>query len=239
MLPLYLTIEGIYSYQEKQHIDFSQLTDAGLFGIFGAVGSGKSSILEAITFALYGETERLNKADKRGYNMMNLKSNRFYIDFEFLNFENKHIRVTRELKRNSKKFEDVRTPVVQFYERVGNQWFPLEQANPEKLIGLSYDNFKRTIIIPQGQFKEFLELGAKDRTEMMKEIFNLQKFDLSESIAHIKRKNNEQLSFEEGALKGFEEVNEEVIESQKDILKVEKDKQNAIETILNQLKKFI
>ena len=237
MLPLFLTIEGIYSYQEKQHIDFSKLTDAGLFGIFGAVGSGKSSILEAITFALYGETERLNKADKRGYNMMNLKSNRFYIDFEFLNFENKHIRVTRELKRNSKKFEDVRTPIVQFYERVGNQWIPLEQANPQKLIGLSYDNFKRTIIIPQGQFKEFLELGAKDRTEMMKEIFNLQKFDLSESIAHIKRKNNEQLSFEEGALKGFEEVNEEVIESQKDILKVEKDKQNSIETIFNQLKK--
>ena len=49
MLPLYLTIEGIYSYQERQHIDFTSLTSAGLFGIFGAVGAGKSSILEAIT----------------------------------------------------------------------------------------------------------------------------------------------------------------------------------------------
>ena len=236
MLPLYLTIEGIYSYQEKQHIDFSQLTDAGLFGIFGAVGSGKSSILEAITFALYGETERLNKADKRGYNMMNLKSNRFYIDFEFLNFENKHIRVTRELKRNSKKFEDVRTPIVQFYERVGNQWIPLEQANPQKLIGLSYDNFKRTIIIPQGQFKEFLGLGAKDRTEMMKEIFNLQKFDLSDNIAKLKRENNEQLSFKEGELKGYEEIHEEAIQIQQDKLKVEKDKQKSLETEFDQLK---
>ena len=66
MLPIQLTIEGIYSYQERQTIDFTQLTDAGLFGIFGSVGSGKSSILEAITYALYGETERLNMA-KNGY----------------------------------------------------------------------------------------------------------------------------------------------------------------------------
>ena len=65
MLPLKLIIEGLYSYQQRQTIDFSQLTSAGVFGIFGAVGSGKSSILEAITFALYGETERLNQRDKR------------------------------------------------------------------------------------------------------------------------------------------------------------------------------
>ena len=96
MLPISLTIEGIYSYQQRQHIDFSHLTSAGLFGIFGAVGAGKSSILEAITYALYGETERLNKADKRGYNMMNLKSNHIYIEFEFLNFENRQLRVVRE-----------------------------------------------------------------------------------------------------------------------------------------------
>ena len=83
MLPLYLTIEGIYSYQERQHIDFTSLTSAGLFGIFGAVGAGKSSILEAITYALYGETERLNKADKRGYNMMNLKSNHIYMRTDY------------------------------------------------------------------------------------------------------------------------------------------------------------
>ena len=74
MIPLKLTIEGLYSYQEKQTIDFTSLTDAGLFGVFGSVGSGKSSILEAITFALYGETERMNKRDNRAYNMMNLKS---------------------------------------------------------------------------------------------------------------------------------------------------------------------
>ena len=236
MLPLYLTIEGIYSYQERQHIDFTSLTSAGLFGIFGAVGAGKSSILEAITYALYGETERLNKADKRGYNMMNLKSNHIYIEFEFLNFENRQLRVVREFKRNSKKFEDVKTPTIQFYEKNMDKWIPLEQATPQELIGLSYHNFKRTIIIPQGQFKEFLELGAKDRNEMMKEIFNLQKFDLSDNISKLKKENEEKLSFKEGELKGYEEIHEEAIQIQKDKLKEETDKQKSLEVILDQLK---
>jgi DNA repair exonuclease SbcCD ATPase subunit len=45
------------------------------------------------------------------------------------------------------------------------------KQHSKHIIGLSYENFKRTIIIPQGQFKEFIELGAKERTDMMKEIF--------------------------------------------------------------------
>ena len=72
MIPVKLSFCGIYSYREKQEIDFTKLTGAGIFGIFGHVGSGKSAILEAITFALYGETERLNNRE-RGSNIMNLK----------------------------------------------------------------------------------------------------------------------------------------------------------------------
>ncbi|MGZ5210604.1 MAG: AAA family ATPase, partial [Kaistella sp.] len=164
MIPIQLTLEGLYSYQERQAIDFKSLTEAGLFGIFGAVGSGKSSILEAISFALYGETERLNSRDKRAYNMMNLKTNSSFMQFDFINHENKIFRVAREFKRNSKKFEDVKPSSVVLYEKQNEKWIPLDHSDCEKIIGLSYANFKRTIISPQGQFKEFLELGAAERT---------------------------------------------------------------------------
>lgn len=224
MIPIQLTLEGLYSYQERQKINFENLTEAGLFGIFGAVGSGKSSILEAISFALYGETERLNSRDKRAYNMMNLKSNKSYIEFDFINFENKKFRATREFKRNSKNFEDVKTPTVTFYEWKNENWLPLEHSNAEKIIGLSYANFKRTIIIPQGQFKEFLELGATDRTNMMKEIFSLQRFDLQNNVSVLNTKNKSELDQLEGQLKGFEEVNEEQISAQKEYLKLEQQK---------------
>lgn len=224
MTPIQLTIEGLYSYQERQKIDFEKLTEAGLFGIFGSVGSGKSSILEAISFALYGETERLNSRDKRAYNMMNLKSNKSYIEFDFLNFENKKFRAVREFRRNSKNFEDVKTPTVSFYEWIREKWIPLDHSNTEKIIGLSYANFKRTIIIPQGQFKEFLELGATDRTNMMKEIFSLQRFDLQNNVSALHTKNRSELDHLEGQLRGFEEVNEEQILVQKENLKLEKQK---------------
>lgn len=213
MIPLKLTIEGIYSYQERQTIDFTELASNGLFGILGGVGSGKSSILEAITYALYGETERLNSRDRRGYNMMNLKSDRLYVEFDFMNHNNDIYRATREIKRNSKDFEVVRPATVQFYEQKDDEWVPMEHSSAENVIGLSYANFKRTIIIPQGQFKEFLELGATDRTNMMKDIFQLEQYDLSSKASALSAETKTKLDQIEGRLMEFESVNEDDIKS--------------------------
>ena len=235
MIPVKLTIEGLYSYQERQTIDFSELTEAGLFGIFGNVGSGKSSILEAIIYVLYGETERLNSKDKRAYNMMNLKSNLSYIEFDFYNFEEKLFRTTREFKRNSKRFEDVKSPTVVFYEQKDNEWIPLNHSKAEEIIGLSYENFKRTIIIPQGQFKEFIELGAKDRTQMMKEIFGLHRYDLQDKVAILNSQNLTNLNQLEGKLSGFEEVSEERIKELEENLIEQTKVTNQVQEEYNQI----
>lgn len=215
MLPLYLSIEGLYSYQEKQSIDFTELTQAGLFGIFGSVGSGKSSILEAISFVLYGDTERLNKTDKRAYNMMNLKSNQTMIVFEFRNFEKRKFRFVAQWKRR-KNFDDT-TPIERTaYEWIDEKWVPMESADGALVTNLSYPNFRRTIIIPQGQFKEFLELKGKDRSEMMKEIFYLNKFDLGPKVGFLQSSNNRKLENLKGALSGFESISTEALNKKKE-----------------------
>ncbi|WP_010252203.1 AAA family ATPase [Myroides injenensis] len=211
MIPIKLTIDGLYSYQEKQTIDFTSLIEAGLFGIFGKVGSGKSSILEAISFGLYGESERLNARDNRAYNMMNLKSNRSTIDFEFYNFQDKKYRIYREFKRNSKKFEDVKRGDAILYEWKEEEWIPLPELNIEEIVGLSYENFKRTIIIPQGKFKEFIELKGAERTRMMQDIFGLDRFDLANKTKAIYGKDKESLNLLQGQLKSYAQVSKEEI----------------------------
>lgn len=243
MLPLYISIEGFYSYQEKQEVDFTRLTESGLFGIFGSVGSGKSSILEAIGFVLYGDTERLNKTDKRGYNMLNLQSQRAHIVFEFLNFEGKKYRFTAQWKRRSARFEETSTIERNAYEFIDQQWIPLESADCTAITNLSYANFRRTIIIPQGQFKEFLELKGKERSEMMKEIFQLNRFDLGPNVTKLQVDNNKKVENLKGALSGFETISAETLKEKEQIVALEKQnliyiKQNfeRTQTQLQQLK---
>ncbi|MCF0064380.1 SMC family ATPase [Dyadobacter chenwenxiniae] len=214
MIPIYLKIKGLYSYQTEQEIHFNALTDASLFGIFGAVGSGKSSILEAITFALYGDTERLNKSgDDRTYNMMNLRSDELLIDFECIAGKNaERYRFTVRGKRNSKNFKDVKTFDRRGYIWQDENWVPLlETENAESIIGLSYDNFRRTIIIPQGRFQEFIELRDAERTRMMKELFQLEKYDLSRNVGSLSKQNDLAISNVDGQLTGLGEVTGEMV----------------------------
>jgi exonuclease SbcC len=188
MIPKRLTIQGIYSYQQEQTIDFSTLTQAGLFGIFGSVGSGKSTILEAVSFALFGQSERLNARDNRNYNMMNLKSNELKIDFEFTSGSETY-RFMVQGRRNSKKFEDVKKLDRTAYHLKNGGWESIPEDSAEEITGLNYNNFHRTIIIPQGKFQEFLQLGSKERTDMLRELFNLNKFELFGRVADMQRNN--------------------------------------------------
>lgn len=216
MIPINLTIQGLFSYQEKQTIDFQKLTEAHLFGIFGSVGSGKSSILDAITYALYGETERMNARDNRNYNMMNLKSDELFIEFDFsVGKDSTVFRAVVKGKRNRKKFDDVRTLDRSAYKQQNGSWEPIEIEQLQQVIGLSYENFKRTIIIPQGRFHEFLQLGNKDRTQMMKELFNLQKFELFYKTVALETKNNQQLQMLQGQLQQLGDLKPEQLEEAK------------------------
>ena len=213
MIPVKLTIQGLFSYQEKQTIDFQRLTEAHLFGIFGSVGSGKSSILDAITYALYGETERMNARDNRNYNMMNLKSDELFIEFDFCAGKERTVyRSVVRGKRNRKRFDEVKTLDRSAYKNLNGIWEPIEVEQLPLVIGLSYENFKRTIIIPQGRFQEFLQLGNKDRTQMMKELFNLGKFELWYKTVALETKNSQQLQLLQGQLLQLGEVKPEQLE---------------------------
>ena len=213
MIPVKLTLKGIYSYQEEQVIVFDKLAQEGLFGIFGPVGSGKSTIIEAISFALYGETQRLNKAEHRAQNMMNLKAKEMIIRFECLAGPRNDMPYLFSVKHytTGKKNEIIRTERG-IYKWDNNNWQPTYEK-PEQIVGLSYDNFQRTIIIPQGKFSEFLHLGGAERTNALMEIFQLGKYDLDDKAKRIQDKAATELKAVEVQLNGLEEITAESLEA--------------------------
>lgn len=217
MIPLKLTLKGIYSYQKEQVIDFSPLAKAKLFGIFGNTGSGKSSILEAITFVLYGRLERLNKSDRINYSLMNLKSKEMSIDFIFRAGDNNanEYRFLLEGKRK-KDFNEVELKTRRFIKD-DDEWVPIE-VSAKEIIGLDYDNFKRTIIIPQGKFQDFLQLTPSNRTKMLKEIFDLHRYDLFSKSNRLHKDSELRLTEIVTRLSDLEEISEERIEERAALL---------------------
>lgn len=202
MIPIELTLKGIYSYQSEQVIDFRKLAEGRLFGLFGAVGSGKSTILEAMTLALYDQTERLGKSDNRYYNLMNLKSDELLVRFIFRAGQNLEREFLAEVsgRRRTKDFEKVaRFDRRLLHKNDAGDWEPVEESI-EEIIGLDYDNFRRTVIIPQGKFQEFLQLTSGNRTQMLKTLFNLERFDLQGNTSRLISANDAEIQHLKGQL---------------------------------------
>ena len=211
MIPVKLEIEGLYSYREKQTIEFEQLTGAGLFGIFGAVGSGKSSILEAILLALYGSTERLSDRGEKN-SMVNLQSDTLLINFEFRSGKNnsKTYLARYAVKRNTRNFEDIRPTEHTFYEKTEGKLIPITHTG-EEIVGMRKEHFKQTVIIPQGKFREFIDLTPGPRAEMMKELFGLERFDLSQKTGSLLKVVREEKIRRETQLVALSEYSSEAL----------------------------
>lgn len=216
MKPKLLSIKGMYSYkQEVQTIDFEALSMYKLFGIFGDVGSGKSTILEAMSLALFGQegAERLvGSKTKKNYQLMNLDVNELYIDFQF--YSNGSLYRTHiKGKRKKNNIDDVTLESKSGFkwDELLQMWQPIEwsKAKAEEIIGLKAEYFKRAIIIPQGKFMEFIQLSPVDRTTMMRELFDLHRYEVSNGIKTVQQNNEKDLNYLHGEYDSIHSVTEE------------------------------
>lgn len=194
MRPIKLKIKGLNSFVEEQTIDFEKLTKQGFFGIFGPTGSGKSTILDGMILALYGM-----KAMSRGTNEFvnkNCKSAQVSYEFQITAAQVKRYRVEREFKAGEKgtKSGKCRLLDVTDGETVLEESVTGVDRACVEIIGLTADDFMRTVVLPQGKFSEFLKVSGKDRREILERLFRLEEYGvrLEERIASaIKKEQSE------------------------------------------------
>lgn len=180
MRPIRLEIAGLQSYREPQAVDFDSLCQGGVFGIFGPTGSGKSSILDAMTLALYGKVERAVKGTQ---GILNGAENKLSVSFTFElsgGGEKERYRVERQYKRGGEN--SVHGSICRLVRvRPDGETVLADKQNEvdagvEGLIGLAMADFTRAVVLPQGKFAEFLSLTGKDRRQMLQRLFRLERY---------------------------------------------------------------
>ena len=228
MRPIKLKIKGLNSFIEEQTIDFEKLTDRGLFGIFGPTGSGKSTILDGITLALYGDVSR------KSSNYINTNCDRLNVSFEFQisGAEVKRYLVIREFKRDKKSGNPVsgKCKIVDITngEEVLADKVKAVTDKCKEVIGLSLEDFTRTVVLPQGKFSEFLKLEGKPRREMLERLFNLEQYgdNLSRKLSREINKEKTENSVLLGQLMGYEDISEDKKKKKEEELRISIDNLN-------------
>ena len=186
MKPLFLSIEGLQSFQEKQSIDFEKIGRDGLFGIFGPTGSGKSTIIDGMTLALYGSIVRFkDKAsetkDSFDIEAINKNSDSACVNFKFKVGENVY-RAERTYKIGKKSGKINKTAVLFKTAEDGSEikiaenYKDIYHEIKENILGLTLEDFTRSVVLPQGNFSQFLKLDGKEKRDMLERIFNLEKY---------------------------------------------------------------
>lgn len=188
MKPLRLKMQAFGPYVGMQTVDFEKLSQKGMFLIKGPTGSGKTTIFDAMTFALYGGSSGDDSKSKVGRNDLEEwrcnqagRETATVVSFTF-SVRGKIYEFTRKLVPKRKNFSeeysageiDEHGILLPFFEN------PKKDAlnkKAEELIGLSKEQFRQVVLLPQGQFERFLTASSEEKEAILEKIFDAQRWN--------------------------------------------------------------
>ena len=184
MKPLKLTIENINSLRGRHTIDFTSgnLAGCGLFAIIGPTGSGKTTILDAITLALYGQACRYDgKSSPIGVMTTNTASSEATLLFSS---GDATYEASWRLRRARGAVDGALQPVEGSLKRITNdgsitvlaEQITRMKAEVDQILGITFDQFQRVALLPQGEFDRFLTATEKERTEILEKLTGTAKY---------------------------------------------------------------
>lgn len=178
MKPLQLSVQGFMPFRDQVEVDF---TDLQLFAIQGATGSGKSSLLDAITYALYGETDRLGQTGLEALISTGEKSFTVSLTFESGGQTYRVVRNKgRKAAENQVRIEQRDPEASRPDQGTKVRWLNLSenttratQNRISKVLGLDFKSFTRAVMLPQGKFDALLRGSKAERQKLLGELTNI------------------------------------------------------------------
>lgn len=179
MRPVTLKLDGFRSYASEIEIDW---TGRHLVGIVGPIGSGKSTILDAVCFALYGKTPT-EKANQRSLIHQRADVGKVELVFDVEGIRWKSVRALRRRGQSPHALYriDPDDPDSEPLETILGKGDV--DARIEEILGVDFDGFNRSVMLAQGRFSDFLKAGNADRDKTLKGVFGLDKIDVMEAVA--------------------------------------------------------
>lgn len=201
MKPLKLIMNAFGAYADEQVIDFSLLGDKTFFLIHGPTGSGKTTVLDAISFALYGTASGDLRESKNLRSDYAPPSTKTQVDFTFRSGE-KEYEVVRSPEQEvaKQRGEGVRKlpAAAALYELAGEDKNVLASGTNdvtrqiENILGFKAEQFRQIVLLPQGEFRRFLISESKERKSILETLFKTGIYRQIETLLAEKSKLIEQ-----------------------------------------------
>ncbi len=229
MMPERLTIEAFGPYVKKQEIDFQEFRRAGLFLIHGKTGAGKTMVLDAMTYALFGESSGGGRGDMAAMRSDFAKDDQdTQVSFTFCVGQRRY-RFLRGVRIRAKRNGEKEPQIFQsaFFENEAGEFEPYFE-NPgvrnvrlkaEEILGLSYEQFRQIILLPQGRFEQLLVADSAEKEAILVTLFKAERWSeltnwLCDQALILKRAKDEKSQAVDSILAQYEQGSQQELEEE-------------------------
>lgn len=218
-----LEFEAFMAYPKRQEINFDALNNAGVFLLNGPTGAGKTTILDAICYALYGETSSDRESAKlhSTYAAHSGTKPRVLLD---VTLHGKRLRIdrtpaynkpiTRGARKGQMREESAKATLAELAPGADpsdeKAWTPISSSVAEvnrtiaERTHLTKEQFLKVVLLPQGQFAQFLKSKPKERKELLKKMFPVEHYEqLFDALLEEAKKAQQEVAQDENTQRGY------------------------------------